>query len=171
MSHTPDAQTGDSPPPTVHVPVSGGVWPPTVGIGELFGSFAVHWNCEVSHHCAAPQSESTAQPPAGMQTLPLALHAPLRHTVGPVATVHGPSPSAKPHSLSFVSHTPAAQTSVPAAAVHVAFSVGFVCGGSFGMFCPFASLGVQTCVVSSHQLPPVRSASTSQPPAGSRTSR
>jgi hypothetical protein len=69
--------------------------------------------------------------------------------------------------LSVVSHTPLVQTSVLAAVVHVPSNVGLVCGGSFGIAVPFASCGVHVWVLSSHQLPPEQSASTSHPPAGS----
>jgi hypothetical protein len=62
-----------------------------------------------------------------------------------------------------------AQTSAPAPAVHMPFSVGFVCGPSVGRAPPFAIFGVQVCTLSSHQLPPEQSASTLQVPAGSQT--
>ena len=52
--------------------------------------------------------------------------------------------------------------------MHVPFKVGFVCGGSVGTAPPLAIFGVQVWVLSSHQLPPEQSASTSQPPAGSQ---
>ena len=52
--------------------------------------------------------------------------------------------------------------------MHVPLSVGLVCGGSLGTARRSASLGVQVCVLSLHQLPPAQSASTLQPPAGSQ---
>jgi hypothetical protein len=71
--------------------------------------------------------------------------------------------------LSFVSQTPPTQTSFPAAAVHVPFSVGFVCGASVGTAVPLGSCAVQVVVLSSHQSPLMQSASASQPPMGSHT--
>jgi len=85
-----------------------------------------------------------------------------RQTALPFVPVHGPSPFAKPHSLSLVSHTPLTQTTVPAAAVHVPFSVGPVWAASVGTATPFASWGVHMCAVSLHQLPAPQSASVKQ---------
>ena len=48
----------------------------------------------------------------------------------------------------------------------VPFTVGFMCGGSFGMGVPLGTWGVHMCAVSLHQLPAVQSASTLQPPGG-----
>ena len=91
---------------------------------------------------------------------------PERHTVAPLALVHGPSPLAKPHLLSAASHTRLTQTSVAAGALQVPLSVGLVCGASVGIPVPFTSFAVQTWVVSVHHVPPEQSASTLQPPAG-----
>jgi hypothetical protein len=112
------------------------------------------------------QSALVLQPPAGSH-VPLVLHAPERHTMVPSLVVQGPSPLAYPHSLSFVSHTALAHTSAPAAAVHVPFNVGLVCAGSVATAVPFASFGVQVCVLSAHQSAATQSASTLHPPAGS----
>ena len=46
-----------------------------------------------SHQLPPVQSASLAQPPDGSQT-PLVLQLPDRHTVAPLAAVHGPSPLA-----------------------------------------------------------------------------
>jgi hypothetical protein len=64
--------------------------------------------------------------------------------------------------LSFVSQTPLTQTSAPAAAVHVPFSVGFMWAPSVGMGVPFARSGVHECAVSLHHLPAPHSASVVQ---------
>jgi hypothetical protein len=67
-----------------------------------------------------------------------------------------------------LSQTPLWQTSAPASAEQVPFSVGSVCGASVGTFCPLASVGTHMCAVSLHHVPAVvQSASTLQPPAGS----
>jgi hypothetical protein len=70
--------------------------------------------------------------------------------------------------LSFTSQTPLAQTSAPAAVVHVPFRVGFVWLASVGTAVPFASCATHACIVSLHHLPVEQSASTLQPPAGSQ---
>jgi hypothetical protein len=69
--------------------------------------------------------------------------------------------------LSVVSHTALVQTRDAAPTVQVAFSTGFMCGGSLGMSVPLGSFAVHVCDVSSHQSPPAQSASTLHPPAGS----
>src|SRR3977135_3654060 len=108
MSQTPLTHTS-APAAGVHMPPSVGfVCGASVGTAVPFMSFGVHM-CAISLHQLPPaQSASTLQPPAGSQR-PLALHAPERHTTGPLATVQGPSPTAKPHLLS-VSQTPLTQT-------------------------------------------------------------
>jgi hypothetical protein len=166
-SQTPLTQTSVAA-AVVHVPLSVGlVWVGSFGTAVPFVSLAVQV-CALSRHQVPPvQSPSTLQPPAGSQ-VPFTLHAPDRHTVPPFAAVQVPSPLAMPHRLSVGSQTPLAQTSVAAAAVQAPFSVGLVWGGSFGRDAPFASLGVQACVLSAHQLPPVQSPSTLQPPMGSQ---
>jgi hypothetical protein len=68
---------------------------------------------------------------------------------------------------SALSHTALWQTSALAWLEHTPLSVGLACGVSVGMAVLLASVGVQVCSVSLHQLPPVQSASTLQPPAGS----
>ena len=70
-----------------------------------------------------------------------------------------------------MSQTPLTQVSRPAAALHVPFSVGSgaLCAPSVGTGRPLPTLGMQVCAVSSHQLPPVQSASTLQPPGGSQS--
>jgi hypothetical protein len=90
-----------------------------------------------------------------------------RHTVAPLVPSQGPSPFAKPQSLSFVSHTVLVQTSAPAAIVHVPSSVGLECAPSVGRGWPLATVGAQRCVVSLHHVPVAQSASTLHPPAGS----
>jgi hypothetical protein len=85
--------------------------------------------------------------------VPSVLQSPERQTVVPFAAVHGPSPFAYPHSLSFVSHTALVQTSIPAPALQVPSTVGFMCGGSFGIACPFESVGLQNPADSSHHVP------------------
>jgi hypothetical protein len=64
--------------------------------------------------------------------------------------------------LSDESQTPLTQTRDAAADVHTPLSTGDVCSGSLGMGLPLASLGVQLCEASLHQLLPVQSASRSQ---------
>jgi hypothetical protein len=60
-----------------------------------------------------------------------------------------------------VAQRPLMQTRAPAAMVQVPFSVGPMCGGSFGTGVPFASFGMQTPPAdSSHQSAPGQSAST-----------
>jgi hypothetical protein len=166
VSHTPLAQAA-APAAVVQVPSSVGLWPVTVGTACPLATFATHAAVGVSQYCVALQSASTAQPVVEMQTPPVGLQSPERQTVAPFVAVQGPSPLAYPHSLSFVSHTPLVHTRVPAAAVHVPSSVGLVCAPSTGTAVPLASCPVQMCVVSSHQLPAVQSASTLQPPLGS----
>src|SRR6185312_3816092 len=111
------------------------------------------------------QSASTLQPPP--RQVPSALHMPERQTVEPSSGVHGPSPSARPHSLSLLSQTPLAQVSIAAPLEQLPSSVGFMWGGSLGTGEPLASFGVHWCIDSSHQLPPLQSASTLQLPSGS----
>jgi hypothetical protein len=150
----------------VHVPLSVGfACGGSFGTACPFASVGVQVCIASLHQVPALQSASTLQPPAFTQ-VPPTLHAPERHTVPPVPIVHGPSPLAYPHLLSLVSQTPLLQTSVPAAAVHVPSSVGFACGGSVGITVPLESCGVHACVLSSHQLPPVQSASTLHPLGG-----
>ncbi len=66
--------------------------------------------------------------------------------------------------LSDESQTPLTQTRNAAADVHTPLSTGDVCSGSLGMGLPLASLGVQLCEASLHQLLPGQSASRLQPP-------
>ena len=114
------------------------------------------------------QSGFVLQPPAGSH-VPLSLHAPERHTIVPPSdSEHGPSPLAYPHLLSFGSHTPLWQTSAPAAAVHVPFSVGFVCGGSLGIAVPFGSCALHVLTLMSHHMSVAQSASVLQPVGGSQ---
>ena len=70
-----------------------------------------------------------------------------RHTVDPVAPVHGPSPFAHPHLLSFESHTPDTHARVPI--------VSFVPHEPPGTAVPFGVSGWQTPgpLRLSHQLP------------------
>ena len=91
-----------------------------------------------------------------------------RQTVAPSVAVHGPSPFAKPHSLSLVSQTPLVHTSIPAAALHVPSSVGLLCGASDGNALALGSVGRQAFMLTSHHLPMGQSASTLQPPMGSQ---
>src|SRR5262249_10113721 len=106
-----------APAPIVHVPVSGGAWPLTVGTGVPFGSFDVHVNDSVLHHSLAPQSASTAQPPIGSHTPLFAPQAPERHTTAAFPCVQGPSPFAYPQ-LPSGSHALERQTVAPFAGVH-----------------------------------------------------
>jgi hypothetical protein len=162
VSHTPLVHTS-VPAATVHVPLSVGLaCGGSLGTAVAFGSFAVHVCVLSAHHWPAEQSASTLQPPAGSH-VPFVLHAPERHTVPPLAIVHGPSPLAYPHLLSAVSHTPLEHTSVPAAAVHVPLSVGFVCGASLGTAVPFGSFAVQAFPLSLHQKPAEHCVSSVQP--------
>jgi hypothetical protein len=96
---------------------------------------------------APEQFASVVQPPA-VPHVPFGEHTPERHTMPPFAGEQGPSPSAKPQRLSIGSQTPLWQTSAPAAAVHVPFSVGLVCSGSIGMGVPFGRSGVHASLVS-----------------------
>ena len=99
----------------------------SLGIVTPLGSLAVQvWVLSV-HQLPPVQSASTLQPPRGSQS-PLVLHAVERQTVGPVATVQGPSPLLRPHLLS-VSQTPLMQTILPTAAVHVAVIDGCCASG------------------------------------------
>ncbi len=79
-----------------------------------------------------------------------------RHTV---AAAHGPL-FCNPHASSMLSHTPAAHTRAPTAAVHLLPT-------DVGTGAPFASLGLQTPAVvvlpPSHQLPLAQSVSVLQP--------
>jgi hypothetical protein len=124
--------------------------------------------CVVVLQVPPGQSPFTLQPPMGSQ-VPFVLHAPERHTVLALPAVHDPSPFAYPHLLSLMSQTPLTQTSIAAAGTHSPSRTGFMCGMSTGIDVPLASFGVHVPVVSSHQLPPVQSASVAQPPAGSQT--
>jgi hypothetical protein len=123
------------------------------------------------HQFPPVQSPSTLHPPEGMH-VKFVLHAPERQTMPPLATVHGPSPTAYPHFrsgshtperqtvpwlatahepspfkkpqlLSLASHTPLAQTRLAAATVQVPSSAGPAWGGSFGIGAPFESFAVQ----------------------------
>jgi hypothetical protein len=67
---------------------------------------------------------------------------------------------------SVASHAPLVQTSAAAAALHLPSNVGLACAASVGIAVPFESCGVHVCTDALHQLPPVQSASTLQPPAG-----
>jgi hypothetical protein len=69
-----------------------------------------------------------------------------------------------------MSQTPLAQVSVAAPAEHVPLSVGLVCGASVGTVVPFATFAAQLCVEMRHQLPPLQSPSTLQPPVGMQVS-
>lgn len=143
-SHTPLTQTS-APAAAVHVPLSVGlVWAVSVGTAVPFASCGTHW-CIVSlHHLPVAQSASTLHPPEGSQVR-FVLQAPERQSVGPSAIVHGPSPLAYPHLLSFVSQTPLAHAAAPAAAVHVPSSVG-VCPVTVGTGWPFATFGTHVSV-------------------------
>jgi hypothetical protein len=116
----------------------------------------------VPEHC-----ESSAQPAHTPGLEPLLAQTVERQTVLASAAVHGPSPFWKPHSSSFGSHTPLAQTSAPAALVQVPSRVGFVCGASVGTGVALGSVGRHAFMLSLHQLPVGQSASALQPPAGS----
>src|SRR5437660_1734941 len=94
---------------------------------------------------------------------PLLLHALERHTTPPLAIVHGPSPLAYPQRLSLASQTLLAQTSVPAATVHVPLSVGAVCGGSLGTTVPFGSFALHWLALSLHHCAALQSVSFAQP--------
>ena len=113
VSQTPAWQTA-LPTAVLHAPVSGGVCPLIVGTDVPFGSFAVHVFADVSQNWVAAQSPSTVHAPGAWQT-PDTEQPPERQTVAPVAVVHGPSPSAKPH-LRSGSQTALRQT-MPAVAV------------------------------------------------------
>jgi hypothetical protein len=144
VSHTPLEQTSVAA-AAVHLPFKVGViWVPSIGIGVLFGSFAVQVFVASSHHLPIEQSASTLQPPAGSQSM-FVLHAPDWQTVLPVAAAtHGPSPSARPHS-SFMSHTAAVQTAAPTPVAHFPLSTG-VWPVIVGIGVPLASLFAQTPV-------------------------
>ena len=95
-----------------------------VGMSVPFASFGTHAEVEVSQYWVAAHCASVVHAAGASQVLFTAEHAPLRHTVGPVGTVHGPLPVVRPQRLSVVSQTPAAQTEVPTAVVQVPFSAG-----------------------------------------------
>ncbi len=84
----------------------------SVGIAAPFASFGSHVFCDSLHQSPLAQSASTLHPP-DFSHLPSLLQAPERHTVAPFAVVHGPSPSAKPHLSSVLSHAPDRQTPLP----------------------------------------------------------
>jgi hypothetical protein len=150
----------------VHVPVSVGLsCAASVGIGKPLANRDWHACMLSSHHSPVAQSASALQPPAASH-VPDLLHTPDWQTVGPVATVQGPSPLAYPHSLFAASQTRLAHTSKPASAVHEPPSVGFVWLGSVGIAFPLASCAVHVCALSLHQLPAEQSASTLHPPEG-----
>lgn len=102
----------------------------------------------------APASVCTGSLP---QT-PLALQLPLRHTVAAFAAVQPAVPSAKPHLLSALSHTPDAQVSVAAAPLQLPSSTGVVWPGSLAMLSPFGVLPAQMAPEMLHQ-PPAQSPS------------
>jgi len=79
--------------------------------------------------------------------------------------LHGPTPVAKPHSSSRVSHTPLTHTKAAAAALQLPSRVGLWCGTSLGSGVPFPSNGRQAPMASLHHLPAAQSASTLQPSA------
>lgn len=117
------------------------------GIGEPLASLASQACVDSSHQSPPVQSPSVLHPPAGSQ-VPATLHAPDRHTVAPFPAVHGPSPLARPHSLSAVSQTAAVHTAVPTAAVQVPVSGG-VWPAKVGIGIPLATFGTQVvdCVL------------------------
>jgi hypothetical protein len=78
--------------PVVHMPVRGGVWPVTVGIGVLSASLGVHVDDCVLHHWAEVQSVSTWQ--GGVHTPLVVSHTPDLQTATPFAAVQGPVPLA-----------------------------------------------------------------------------
>jgi hypothetical protein len=71
---------------------------------------------------------------------------------------------------SAVSQTPLRQVSAAAAVEHVPLSVGLVCSASVGIVVPFGTFAVHVCVEMLHQLPPLQSPSTLQPPVGMQVS-
>ena len=95
---------------------------------------------------------------------PELLQEPERQTVAALPCVHGPVPSANPHALSLVSHTPETQINVAAAIEHLPSSTGEVCAGSVGSGRSFGSLGLHVAVESLHQ-PPLQSLSLAHAPA------
>jgi hypothetical protein len=112
------------------------------------------------------QCESSLQSTHVPLDAPLVAQRPERHTLAPSAAVHGPTPVAKPHSSSFVSHTPLTHTKVAAASLQLPSSVGLVCGASVGSGVPFASRGKQAPIATLHHLPAAQSPSTLQPSPG-----
>jgi hypothetical protein len=113
-------------------------------MGVPFGSLAVHMPACVLQNWVAAQSLSIVHVAPGAQ-VPFAAQTPDWHTVPPLAAVHGPSPFARPHSLSVVSQTPEAHTAVPTAVVHMPLRSG-VWPVRVGIMSPFGSLASQVMV-------------------------
>jgi hypothetical protein len=139
------------------------VWAASIGIAPPFGICAVQTLVASLHQLPARQSASTSQPPIGSQ-VPSTLHEPERQTIGPVATVHGPSAAFKPQSLS-VSQTPETQTAVATAGEHAPVSAG-VWPLTVGIAAPFTIWGTQVKMAVLHHCPLGQSESAPHPPTG-----
>ena len=116
----------------------------------------------------AEQSASTLHPPVGSH-VPAVLHVPpRRQTVPEVSVVQGPSPVAKPHLLSVVSHTALTHAAIPAGAVQVPVSGG-ACPATVGTLWPFATFGTHMDEGVLQYSLVAQSASTLHPPEGMHT--
>ena len=89
-----------------------------------------------------------------------------RQTIAPLSVSHGPSPSAYPHSLSFVSHTRLMHVSLAASDVQLPSSVGLLCAGSLGTGWPFSSVGLHAWFCMLHHVNGPQSESMLQPASG-----
>src|SRR5580704_9470420 len=167
MSQTPLLHTRTAA-AAVQIPLSVGlVWEASVGTATPLASCAVHVCALSLHQWPVAQSASTLQLPAASH-VPVALQAPERHTEAPASELHGPSPLAKPQSLSCVSHTALAQAAAAAATVHRPPSGG-ACPTTVGTIWPLGTFEthVNEGVLQYWLLE--QSASTAQPPAGIQT--
>jgi len=95
--------------------------------------------------------------------VPLLAQRPERQTLPAFSALHGPTPLAKPHSSSRLSHTPLTHTNVAAASLQFPSRVGLWCGASLGNGVPFPSNGKQAPMATLHHLPAAQSVSTLQP--------